>query len=640
MPETHPKPSVGAALHLPPGLPQLWGESGFWQIKLRWAVAPVMLALVAVSRALGFEFDAEPILAVALASLVYNAVFAWVYARWSERLARGRNLERGVVIVEILADYTAMLLLIHFTGGAASPLALFLLFHVIIGAIQFSPRTAYLVAGLASTGLWGLLLDERAGRLAVHPVTFHGAPIHLADRPAHSAFVLLALTATYFLVAMLVSRIMRQLRRGVDEVAAATERLSELNRELGGLYAMVVAIGGERHLDPILETVTRELAGVIEVPAVAVKLLSEDGETLRYVAAHGLPRELVETTVIDLGRSVLNRRVIDGETLVQGRIGDDALQLGDELAALGLRSAVFAPLAVEDRVIGTLGAYSPSAGRFGERDSEFLKLAARLVALAIENARANEAIETLMRDRTQFMLKVAHNLRAPLAAGLGMLELMRLGRLGQVTAEQSSLLLRLDQRLRALDRAIGQLLTIAKARDFSREIPDVVVDMEELARTTQRTFREEAEAKRLRFAVSAEPGLPAVESGVDLLKELMENLVSNAIKYTPEGGEIEVRFERSGPERVRIVVRDTGIGIPEKEQGKLFSEFFRASNAKKHTAAGTGLGLTLVKQTVERHHGSIELESAEGRGTRWTIEIPIHRVGKPADEAALDDSVA
>ena len=77
-------------------------------------------------------------------------------------------------------------------------------------------------------------------------------------------------------------------------------------------------------------------------------------------------------------------------------------------------------------------------------------------------------------------------------------------------------------------------------------------------------------------------------------------------------------------------MRDTGIGIPEKEQGKLFQEFFRAANAKRHSPAGTGLGLALVKQTVERHHGRIRVDSAEGRGTSVTIDLPVRRARPPA----------
>ncbi|MEO8195879.1 MAG: GAF domain-containing sensor histidine kinase [Thermoanaerobaculia bacterium] len=613
------------------GLPRVWGRRALWQIRLRWAVAPLMAAGVWAAAALGFELPATAILLIAAASLTYNSAFAWVYAHWSAALAADPRFERRVVILEVLADYAAMLLLVHLTGGASSPLALFLLFHVILGAIQFTPATAQLFAGLAAAGLWALHGLDVAGWLPSQGIAFRGQPLHLLDRPAQATVFLLVLTATLFLTATMVSRIMRQLRERVDELGAASAELADLNTRLNGLYAMVRAIGAERHLAPKLEAVVRELAHVTDVPAAAVKLLSEDGKTLRYVAAHGLPHEVVEKTVIRIDQSPLNRRILDGETLVHGRIGGDpAQQHKSELAPLGFRSAVLAPLKVGSRVIGTLGVYAPTADRFSDRDSEFLRLAADLVALAIEDAQANEAIERLMAERTQFMLKVAHNLRAPLSAGLSMLDLVAGGLLGPVTETQADHLRRIEERLRALDRAIGQLLTIARTRDVSREIPDVVVDLDALAAQTKRTFRDEAERRGLAFEVTVEPGLAGVASGVDLLKEMMENLVSNALKYTHAGGEVQVRFERGEPGEVRIRVRDTGIGIPEKEQGKLFQEFFRAANAKRHSPAGTGLGLALVKQTVERHNGRIRVDSAEGRGTSVTIDLPVRRARPPA----------
>jgi len=617
-------------------LPQLWGRRALWQIRLRWAVGPLMAVGVGIASSLGFELRAAPILLIAAASLAYNALFAWVYARWAEALAADPRFERRVVVCEVLADYAAMLLLVHLTGGASSPLALFLLFHVIVGAVQFSPGTAHLFAALAAAGLWAIHGLDVAGWLPSQGIGLRGQPLLQLDRPAQATVYLLVLTATLFLTATMVSRIMRQLRGRVDELGAASTELADLNTRLNSLYAMVRAIGAERHLAPKLEAVVRDLARVTDVPAAAVKLLSEDGKTLRYVAAHGLPRELVAKTVIRVDQSPLNRRILDGETLVHGRIGGDpAQQHKSELAPLGFRSAVLAPLKVESRVIGTLGIYAPTADRFSDRDCEFLRLAADLVALAIEDAQANEAIEHLMAERTQFMLKVAHNLRAPLAAGLSMLDLVAGGVLGPVNETQADHLRRVEERLQALDRAIGQLLTIARTRDVSREIPDVVVDLALLADQTERTFRDEAARRGLQFEVTVEPGLPPVASGVDLLEEMLQNLVSHALKYTLPGGEVRVRFERGEPGEVRIRVRDTGIGIPEREQGRLFQEFFRAANAKQHSPAGTGLGLTLVKQTVERHRGRIRIDSAEGRGTSVTIDLPVRRGSVPARPAPV-----
>ena len=162
-------------------------------------------------------------------------------------------------------------------------------------------------------------------------------------------------------------------------------------------------------------------------------------------------------------------------------------------------------------------------------------------------------------------------------------------------------------------------------RDWSREIPDVVVDLDGLAAYTERLFRDDAANRKVGFKVTIEEDLPHIDSGTELLEQVMENLVSNAIKYTPEGGTVEVRFKRHDADIIEIRVKDTGIGIPSEEQEKLFQEFFRASNAKRHTTAGTGLGLTLVKQTVERHKGEVQVNSTEGEGTEVIVRLPIHQ---------------
>jgi signal transduction histidine kinase len=173
-------------------------------------------------------------------------------------------------------------------------------------------------------------------------------------------------------------------------------------------------------------------------------------------------------------------------------------------------------------------------------------------------------------------------------------------------------------------------------RDRSREIPDVVIDLVTLAGHTERTFREDATKRGLDLRITTDENLPHIESGLNLLEQVMENLVSNAIKYTPEGGSVYVDFSRPEKDRVRIVVRDTGIGIPADEQEKLFRSFFRASNAKKVTTNGTGLGLTLVKQTVERHNGQISVTSEEGQGTTVVVDLPLRQTLR--SQSRLDSS--
>ncbi|MCP4201468.1 MAG: GAF domain-containing sensor histidine kinase [bacterium] len=613
------------------GLPRLWGHQGFWQIRLRWAVAPLMIVAVAAGRALGFEFQVVPILIIALASPAYNALFAWVYSRHRNRIEADPRLNRIFTTTGVFVDYAAMFLLIYYTGGVSSPLSVFLIFHVIIAAIQFPTGTAYALAGVAAGGLWIFLIGQIGGWLQCHHVAYRAAPLHYLDQPPYAIVVLSAFTATLFFTAGIVGRLADRLRARVGDLADATSSVARANVRLRSLYRMLSAIGAERRMQPLLETVTEELSKVTKVQAVAVKLLSEDGKELRYVAAHGLPASVTADKVVYVDQSPINQRVVEEKILLESRLeSGDQMQLQEELRELGIRSAVLAPLKVEDRVIGTLGFYDRSCDRFSARDHDFLQLAAELVAIAIDHARAYEAIETLMRERTEFMLEVAHNLRAPLAAGLSIIDLLTEGYLGELAEPQRDHLDRLESRLRALNQTIGELLAIARTRDRSREIEDVVVDLGALARYTEQTFKNEAAAQAPAFRVPADADLPPIASGLGLLESLMDNLVSNAIKYTPEGGRVEVRFEHPDTASVRIEVEDTGIGIPSDEKGKLFREFFRASNARRTTALGTGLGLVLVKQTVERHAGELDLSSEEGQGTKVTITLPLDR------EAALN----
>jgi signal transduction histidine kinase len=622
--------ALGYLIAGPGNRPLLWERRGRWQVGFRWIVTPAMLSVVLVGRWLGFEFAVEPVVAVAAGIAVYNTAFAWIFRRWAEPMRLDPGLDRKVTILQAVCDYAAVFSLIYFMGGASSPLALFLIFHVVIVAIQFFSRIAYVFAAWAAGGMWLLLAGQILGWLPTHAVLFRGQPLYAADRPAYTAVFLLCFTATVFVTAAMVGQIMRLLRSRVGKLASTTTELALANQKLNGLYAVVRSIGSERSLDPILKTVTSKLAAVLEIPAVAVRLLSEDSRTMQYVASTGLP-DPVTGRAVPVDEDPLDRRVTAGETVVLGRIDQGRVaRLQPEMETLGIASAALTPLRVENRVIGALGIYSDKPDRFQERDVEFLRLTADLVAIAIEDARANEAIDALMRERTQFMLEVAHNLRAPLAASLDILELLRDGYLGEINERQLEYLQRIEQRLRTLHRVIGGLLTIGRTRDWSREIPDVVVDIRELAEHARHTFEKQAAAKRLRFEVAVEAGLPAVDSGADLLEQIVENLISNSIKYTPEGGEVAVRFAGSGADELRIEVQDNGIGIPAAEQGRLFHEFFRASNAKKATSEGTGLGLALVKQSVERHKGRLELTSEEGRGTTVVIHLPVRQARQAA----------
>ena len=275
----------------------------------------------------------------------------------------------------------------------------------------------------------------------------------------------------------------------------------------------------------------------MDVQAISVKLLSEDGKQLRYAASHGLPPDFIRNKVVDVARSPLNKRIIQGEPFVTGKVTQrETFQFGEDLAASNLQSVLFVPLTVKNKVIGILGAYCVIVDRFVQSDVEFFRLAAGLVAMGIENIRSYEAIEELMTERARFMMRVAHNLRAPLAAVLSMLEILREQHLGVLNDDQAEYLRRIDRRSRTLLSMINELLTLSTSRSVQRTLEKKALEGHWLAGRLQRTFHDEAVEKGVTLTVKVAPEFSNVWANSEMMEQLLENLVSNAIKYTPAGG--------------------------------------------------------------------------------------------------------
>ncbi|MFH1628190.1 MAG: GAF domain-containing sensor histidine kinase, partial [Pseudomonadota bacterium] len=396
-----------------------------------------------------------------------------------------------------------------------------------------------------------------------------------------------------------------------------------LNRKLNALYAMTQAIGSIRRFDQVLKIVTTELGQVMGVVGISVKLLSEDGKELRFVAVDGLVADVFKSKVVEVAKSPLNREIIEGKLFVTGHVTRrEMFQFGEDLAAAKIQSVLFVPLVVEEKVIGILGAYCKVPERFTPEEVDFFRQAAGLVAVAIENAQAYESIEKLIQERSWFMMRVAHNLKSPLAAAISILDVVRGGYQGELNEAQSEYLRRIDRRIRTMLAMINELLVLARSREQRRKLEYKPVDIILLAGRIQRTFQDEARQKGLVFEMQVPETMPAIPGDADMVEQALENLVSNAVKYTPGGGRVRVEFSTATDGSVKIQISDTGIGIPAADKDQLFSEFYRAENARSMDELGTGLGLALVKEVVDQHGGRIIVESEEGLGTLFVVHFP------------------
>lgn len=223
---------------------------------------------------------------------------------------------------------------------------------------------------------------------------------------------------------------------------------------------------------------------------------------------------------------------------------------------------------------------------------------------------------------TSFLWRAAHNMRAPLVAMITMLGVVRREMLGPLNKEQQEYLRRVERRAHSIARMIDKLMLLARSEAEGRTNDHEPVDFVFLAGRLDRTFEEEAGERGLAFRVSVPKTLPAVLGDRRLLEQLLENLVSNALKYTPRGS-VEMHLSVTAEPALKIEVIDTGIGIPKEAEPNLLTEFYRAPNARQLEESGTGLGLALVARTVKQHGGTLEWKSAVDKGTTFTVTLPV-----------------
>jgi len=232
----------------------------------------------------------------------------------------------------------------------------------------------------------------------------------------------------------------------------------------------------------------------------------------------------------------------------------------------------------------------------------------------------------LIRLRDEFVAVVSHELRTPLTSIIGYLELLTDEDAGPLTPEQRAYLEIVQRSTLRLGELVGDLLLVAEAERGPLALDLKDVDVASLAENAVDAARPVADARGI--ALSLEPGASATVSGDGTrLAQMLDNLISNAIKFTPNGGRVTVRAARRGSDALVEVV-DTGAGIAESDYERVFDPFFRSRDANAKAVPGTGLGLTITKAIVEAHNGTIEVEKTPGGGTTFRVSLPVaERIG-------------
>ncbi len=231
------------------------------------------------------------------------------------------------------------------------------------------------------------------------------------------------------------------------------------------------------------------------------------------------------------------------------------------------------------------------------------------------------AFKELDDMKNSFVNMVSHELRSPLSAIKMQMQVILDGLAGEVTKKQRELLSRAQSRIQGLVELVNDLLDVAKIEAGYQHLEQVPLALPEVLTDIVALLQERAMAQKIALHLETPPDLPLVRADRRGMEEVFTNLISNAINYSPDGGEVSISAA-SHNDYLEVRVQDTGVGIEPEEITKIFDKFYRVKNPQTRQVVGTGLGLAIVKGIVEAHRGAVEVESQVGVGTTFMVRLP------------------
>lgn len=431
------------------------------------------------------------------------------------------------------------------------------------------------------------------------------------------------------------------LSRLEEERDRLTHQLQQRVQELTVLERIGRSVAAVLDLDTLLNRIVEASVFITRADEGFLLLLDEDTHELYLRAAKNLEEDQVRLLRLKVTDSLLGQVVQTGQPFMRGG-AEDAVSEHKVVTGYLVRALLHVPLIIQDQVVGVLSVHRrTSAQAFSQNDLERLSALANYAAIALQNAWLHEALkdhatrieaayaelQEISKLKIEFVQDISHELRVPLTFIRGYVDLLREGAFGEVSPEQIEPLDIIANRTERINRLVSDMLTLQRLESEGLEL--VQVNLAEIVFVAIEDARAAARRAGLVIREEIPENLPPLLGGPDQLSRVFDNLLINAIKFSPDGGTVTVRI-REEPGQVNVYVSDTGIGIPADKLDRLFDRFYRASESEDKPIAGTGLGLSIVKAIVEAHGGQVAVESQEGQGSTFSFSLP-----KDGSEAGL-----
>jgi signal transduction histidine kinase len=409
---------------------------------------------------------------------------------------------------------------------------------------------------------------------------------------------------------------------------------SKVNRrldEVSTLYALAHQISYSLDLDVVLDSIVNALRRVLDCRGSCIFLLDEETQWLEIRASSGIKPRWQRDARLRLGEGIAGRVAQEARALY---IPDAHLDHDFVTFDPSVRSLLVVPLRLKGKVIGTLNVDDDKPNSFSPDEGRLLSIAAAQAAVAIDNAQvykdlkereeklaqAYAELQEASRLKSEFLQNVSHELRTPITFIKGYVDLMLDGVLGPVTEQQRDKFGIVASRTDAVVHLIDDIFSLQR---LEREGLDLAaVSLDQIAHVSVQSAEVAARQRGVALVEDFEPELRAVWGDRIRLSQIFDNLIENAIKFSPKGGTITVRL-CNGQGHVRVDVIDEGIGIPQDKQSRIFERFYQVDGSSTRQFGGTGLGLAIVQEIVEAHGGVISVASELGAGSTFSFTIPV-----------------
>ncbi|MCR4407375.1 MAG: HAMP domain-containing histidine kinase [Anaerolineae bacterium] len=397
---------------------------------------------------------------------------------------------------------------------------------------------------------------------------------------------------------------LRALVRKQKEEIARLERMLEVSRELNSRL----------NLHELLTDIQVIATALTVTEASSIMLVDKKTGELYFEAATGEASDELTRIAVPIDNSIAGEVLKTGKPLIVADVRKDPrhYNLVDSITKFSTKSILAVPLIVKDKTIGVVEVVNKlEEGGFTEEDVEVLTTMAAQAAVAIENAR--------LFEQSDLISEVVHELRTPVTSIVGYAQMLKLPDIPEDSKQQFADIIRREAV--RLGNMVNDFLEWARLESGRVHLSKEPIDMRALAEETILVVRPQADMRDITMSLQAPDEIPTVVGDAKRLKQVLLNLMSNAVKYNRDGGWVDVKIAVS-PEMLNVSVSDTGYGIAPEDLPHIFQRFYRVASTEEQVK-GTGLGLCIAKQIVEMHGGTMDVESQLGVGTTFSFTLPI-----------------